>query len=433
MAESSSDVLVIGGGFAGLTVARDLRRRGLAVTLLEGRDRLGGRTYYDVFDGTDELVEYGGTWFHRPWHPCVAEEIERYGVATTRSDAGTLHRTISSGQVLTGHSPVPGADIPDLERGVFECVAAARRIKNGAPWETQGVEDLDIPWSRFVANMGISPAAEEYLRSWVSASAPEESSALGLLAMLVVFDNSPWRLYNSMDEKLEHGTKALVEAIAEDADADIRLQAPVASVHQDDSQVTVTTRAGDTYTAGVAVLATPVNTWHDITFTPDLSSGKRAVVERPHVGRGLKVWLQLTDVPSEGVIGWGGTEGINWMLRDRQHPDGDLYVGFTGSSHVDVADLDALQRAVRVFVPEAKVVRAAAHDWAEDEFAQGVWAVFPPGHYVHHSALGAAEGRLYVAGADGSFGQQTWIEGALETGRVVTEQILARSGIVAGA
>lgn len=422
----SSDVLVIGGGFAGLTVARDLRQRGLSVTVVEARERLGGRTYYDAFEDTGELVEYGGTWFHRPWHPCVDEEIERYGVATTRCDAGIAHRTISGGQVLTGHSPVPFDDIPDLERGVFECVAAARRIENGVPWEQQGVEDLDIPWSRFIADMGLSAAAEEYLRSWTSASAPEETSTLALLAMVVVLGNSAWRLYNSMDEKLANGTKGLIDAIAQDSDADIRLDTPVGGVHRDDDRVTVTTRSGDSLESAFAVLTTPVNTWRDIGFTPDLSPGKRAAIEQPHVGMGMKIWMQLADVPAEGVTGWGGTGGINWMLRDRRLPDGDLYVGFTGASRLDATDLDSLQRAVRVFVPEARVVRAATHDWAEDEFAKGVWAVFPPGHYAHHTELGNPEDRLYVAGSDVSFGQQTWIEGALETGRVVSGRILER-------
>jgi monoamine oxidase len=40
-----ADVLVIGGGFAGLVAARDLRERGRNVILLEARDRLGGRTW----------------------------------------------------------------------------------------------------------------------------------------------------------------------------------------------------------------------------------------------------------------------------------------------------------------------------------------------------------------------------------------------------
>src|ERR1700727_3233129 len=40
-----TDVLIIGGGIAGLTAARHLSESGLRVILLEARDRLGGRIY----------------------------------------------------------------------------------------------------------------------------------------------------------------------------------------------------------------------------------------------------------------------------------------------------------------------------------------------------------------------------------------------------
>ncbi len=38
------DVVIIGGGFAGVTAARELRKQGQRVLILEARDRLGGRT-----------------------------------------------------------------------------------------------------------------------------------------------------------------------------------------------------------------------------------------------------------------------------------------------------------------------------------------------------------------------------------------------------
>jgi phytoene dehydrogenase-like protein len=43
MAEPPSDVIVIGAGIAGATAATLLAKHGLSVTILEARDRVGGR------------------------------------------------------------------------------------------------------------------------------------------------------------------------------------------------------------------------------------------------------------------------------------------------------------------------------------------------------------------------------------------------------
>jgi monoamine oxidase len=58
------DVIVVGGGFAGVTAARECALRGRDVLLLEARDRLGGRTWSKSWAGT--RIELGGAWVH--WH-----------------------------------------------------------------------------------------------------------------------------------------------------------------------------------------------------------------------------------------------------------------------------------------------------------------------------------------------------------------------------
>jgi monoamine oxidase len=417
MSVPRQDIIVIGGGLAGLVVARELSAAGRAVTLLEARSRLGGRAYYDAIEGTDEFVELGGNWIDPHYQPLIAAEIDRYGLELVHGDPGTEQYIVIGGQALNGPLPVPQTDIIELERAVRQCLAASRRIEYGTPWEEQDLDDLDISWAEYVRGLSLSPAVEEYLMTWTSASDPEQSSALNILVLFATFRHSAWAAYNSIKLKLAGGTASLVDAIAADVRAEVHLDAVVTHVEQSADKVVVTTLDDKSFTAAKAILATPVNTWADITFMPPLSEAKQMVARRKHVGTGQQVWMQLTGMPVGGVSGWGSGKGVNWLVRDRQLPEGgDLYLGFTGSGRLDVDDHDSVRDAVRVFAPDAEVTRTFEHDWLADPFAKGVWAVFRPGHFTRlHTELSRPEGRLHFAGADLSFGLQLWMEGAFET------------------
>ena len=61
MVHTSPRVLVVGAGLAGLSAARFLADRGVGVTVLEARDRVGGRVWSGRL-GNDEIVELGAEW-----------------------------------------------------------------------------------------------------------------------------------------------------------------------------------------------------------------------------------------------------------------------------------------------------------------------------------------------------------------------------------
>ena len=54
------DVVVVGAGFSGLTVARNLKQAGASVVVLEADDRVGGRSKPGSIAG--QVMDRGGQW-----------------------------------------------------------------------------------------------------------------------------------------------------------------------------------------------------------------------------------------------------------------------------------------------------------------------------------------------------------------------------------
>ncbi|HEY8946070.1 MAG TPA: FAD-dependent oxidoreductase, partial [Polyangiaceae bacterium] len=64
----TSDVLVVGGGMAGLVTARALAENGLSVCVLEARARSGGRVFTERVEGWPSPVELGAEFVHGKPH-----------------------------------------------------------------------------------------------------------------------------------------------------------------------------------------------------------------------------------------------------------------------------------------------------------------------------------------------------------------------------
>ncbi|MEE9179218.1 MAG: FAD-dependent oxidoreductase, partial [Acidimicrobiia bacterium] len=70
-------VVVVGAGMAGLTAALRLTQKGYDVTVLEARDRVGGRVH-SVTLSNGEVAELGGEWISsdQRWVVELARELE---------------------------------------------------------------------------------------------------------------------------------------------------------------------------------------------------------------------------------------------------------------------------------------------------------------------------------------------------------------------
>src|SRR5579864_7248626 len=161
------DVIVIGGGFAGVTATRDLSQYGRSVLLLEARDRLGGRTWYRPFADTPHMIELGGQWLARRWQPHVSREIERYQLPIVHIADPAHFVSLVDGHRLTGPLPVPFDEIVALERVMSHVIQASQRLDSRAPLAAS-VPELDIAFTDFIAPLALPRATYDYVTAFVS-------------------------------------------------------------------------------------------------------------------------------------------------------------------------------------------------------------------------------------------------------------------------
>jgi monoamine oxidase len=427
-----SDVIVIGGGFAGVTAARDLTQDGYSVVLLEARDRLGGRTYYREFGDTGQKVEFGGTWLG-PDTPAVRhihDEVRRYDIPLTTSPVPRSATAFVGGRRIDGMIPIPPEQIMEFERGLHTVAAASRRIDQHRPLGSQAL-DLDIPCDRWLADLDLPRESLDVFHAFVQiyfGCIAAEVSALHVLGQIAALGYSGLAMFLVLDAKFANGTISLINAIIGDSTADVRLESAVSRVSQDRTGVEVTTQTGDRFTAAACVVAVPLNCWDDIEFAPVLSGAKRIAGSERHAGHAFKPWALVQNLPDDYFLGLGMAPDLNWISTEFVLPEGSLMCGFGPSTpRIDQSDPRSIEALVRAYAPEAHVVAVDSHDWDVDPYSNGAYTALRPGWLARYGReLRAPEGRLAFASSDIADGPSLgFMSGAIQRGGAAATEIAA--------
>ena len=263
-----NDVIVIGGGFAGVTAAREASLRGRSVLLLEGRERLGGRTWTAEWNG--HAIEYGGAWVH--WHqPHTWSEITRAGLRTCVSSgpqtAGWYVGSERRSGSIEQRDEIARRGWDRFVDGVREALPAPHDPTHAlaalARFDRQTIaERLD--------ELALSPEERDVLTAELESLAHAPLDQAGAVSVLRWHALSGYSLaltqYAGGRVTLTRGTGALLQAIAGGAPFERRLSTPVAAISARGDGVEVHARDGTVFGARCAVVAVPLNALPAIGF-----------------------------------------------------------------------------------------------------------------------------------------------------------------------
>jgi monoamine oxidase len=414
------DVIVVGGGFAGVTAAREAARGGAQTMLLEARDRLGGRTWTAPWNGLD--IEYGGGWVH--WHqPFTWSEIVKANLAVDVDPDADEAAWWVLGTRRTG--TVADRDAV-AERGWNQFVEGVEDVlpePHNPLARRDLIERIDSQTiAERIAELDLSEEEHELLWAELESLAHGRLDDAGAVSVLRWHALAGYSLaltqFTGGRVTLAKGTRSLLEAIAAGAAFETRLSTPVAAIRQFPGRVEVTTRDGDELTARAVVVAVPLNTLGGIEFTPELSPRKQEGIALGQASRGIKIfiraegpYLQASAIQRGHPFGHISTEHL---LGSSQQ----ILIGFGHDAELcDAKDIAMVQRQMDDIIPGYRVLDATANDWLGDEFSSGTWAIHRPGWYSHyHAEMRRPEGRVVLAGSDIANGWAGFIDGAIESG-----------------
>ncbi|MEV6131123.1 FAD-dependent oxidoreductase [Streptomyces violaceusniger] len=455
-----SDVIVVGAGAAGLSAARELVAAGKDVLVLEARDRVGGRLLNERLPGSDEVVEVGGQWLG-PGQDRALALIAELGLKTFPTyDGGD--KIAEFGSKLTRYSSripkISPLALIDIAQAQLRLDKDARRIPLDKPWEAPHAAELDrrtfAEWLDRRTCTRTGRAFFQLMTEAVWAADPGDMSALwaqfyihsggGLDSLLNTRGGA-------QQDRVVGGTQLIATTMADALEDRVRTGMPVSEIRWDPQRGSeagalsaTVVAAGKEFRAAHVVVAVPPPLVSRIRFTPPLPAVRSQLLQRLPMGWTIKVNV-VYDEPFWRAKGLSGqANSISRSLGtvfDNTPPSGapGVLVGFLEGRHVQTAArLSPADRRRLVLDDLAAYFGADARDavgyierdWAAEEYTGGCYGAFatPMTLTRFGPELRRPVGPLRWAGTETATRWAGYIDGAIESGRRVTAEILAETG-----
>ena len=393
------DVVIVGGGAAGIGAARRLALSNYSTVLLEAGPRLGGRAWTRESAGLP--LDLGCGWFHSAERNSWIRIAEAEGVAVDRRPAqwGKQYRDLGF--------PKPER----IEAG--EAFAAWMHRLEHSPPASDSAADALAPHG----------AWNEYIRTivgFISGARPENLSIADYLAYDDASSENNWRVRS--------GYGALVAA-SFPSQVTLHLSTPVKSVALAASGVTVVTPAGTLRARCAIVTASTAVIAGDALKLPAELSPWREAASRLPLGRNEKLFFAIAgDAPfadeSQLLGDPRDPHTASYYIRPLGSPVIECFFGGEGARFLEesghAAGFEfALGQLSALFGSGVRgsLRPLTGSTWSQTRYIGGAYSYALPGQATARTALARPfDDRLFFAGEATSAGDFSTAHGAHDSG-----------------
>lgn len=443
-----SDVIVLGAGVSGLQAAWMLEQQGLTVTVLEGRDRVGGRvvTLFDEPGYPEMGFNSMGDGYGRGLDAVARTGVELWEVGSRwRLGPPPLVYIGDKGMTREEWARFPGNPFPDQLKAtmpgelVGRIFAEKSQLEDFGAWIDPANAALDISVYDFLKAQGLSDAAIQLAND----HAPYYGrTAWDVSALMMQFNDGFTKSQLAAGTNLwavKGGNELLPRGMARLLKGDLLLGKEVVAVGTTANDATVYCRDGSNFTAGRVICTLPFSTLRHVDIVPALTGRQAEAVAQLGYQAISMIFVTATspfweeDKLAPGM--W--TDGpLGNVMPQRFADDPDQITGFIIQARGNLAnywDRMGADAAKAMVVARIEALRPAArgkirahsyYSWAEQRFNYGDVSYFEPGqvrNFVNEMAKPA--GRLHFAGEHTATGARG-LEGALESAERAAFEVL---------
>jgi len=422
------DVLIIGGGVAGLAAAAELHEAGVRVRILEARDRLGGRVWTIRAPGVEQGIELGPEFIH-------GKPPELFSIA---SQAGLHPIELGGNNFISDGKTVKRFDFFRRSESVLDEMDDHGPDRSFMQFVREHIGEDDresLQW------------AIRYVRGFHAAD-PELIS----VHAIVRESKAEEKIEGDRQFRPAHGYDSLISWYERRlAGVPVELKTEVIAIGWSDDAVEVLAEGGRLFRARKAIITLPLSVLQEdaVQFEPALPQKQEAAAKLV-IGRVLRVTLQFRErFWTQRKDAVPDLRNLHFLMADdplfptwwTMHPIGaPLLVGWSpdvcsdalrGKSHEEVAAqaCRSLEKTLPDYKEEIRAgfVAAYFHDWQSDPYSRGAYSYVKAGGEGAQQALGApVENTLFFAGEATEWdGHHATVHGAIATGLRAAREVRA--------